>query len=825
MPENDMINSRMFQMGMIYMNNKIKIALSLIQVAAVLSAMPFPVYATDSAMKDSGINYGETVGTINNAGAGYTSTVWAVCKTEKTPVYNPTSNLVLFFIDIGNFSCGVNGTTDDNGNYTEGTDYDLNDSFFSAWDETLQNCYDNGCMVALRFRYDANGKDNPEPASFEQILHHIEQIKDSGLLEKYSDIIAYVESGFVGKWGEQHGGKYTSVQYKAQLLEAMLQAVPASIPVTVRTPDIFAEWAGIKRSELNNTELINSLTESAYTSDIQANKDRIGLYDDGYMGSDSDLGTYANREIETDWLHNQTFTSYFGGEFSGNLSWAQKYNTYLPENAIPEMYKTHLSYINSNIFQLYKDYTFSADYDVNGVDNSAYYGQTVHQFIRDHIGYRLVLRKSELTAETFQGGNATVNFEVENTGFAGVIPSVYSYVILEKNGIYTLAESNIDCHDWKSCTTTTETIDIKIPDNLPSGEWNVYLKLNMGTGADITAMNNRSIRFANDDIWNGSLGANYMGSINVAESTEKGADNSVLYSAGSSITVDGVISSPYEWSDGIIAGTNDAGLEIKTYADDKYLYIMSNIPKGTTTSPVYNLQFNNTLNGERYWIYYQSNGFVYFNHGDYNGCQCKWSDDMVEFRLPLESIGFEKEIALTNLRVFMQDSGNEWKLMSDITIPECDTIYADFNILSAHSDICVNEGESYEYTVIPDISGNVRYEWIFNGKVISGENSDVLSLKNITKENAGDYSVKITSESGIEKTFDAFNLSVSSSSSISGDINNDGFVNTADAVMLQKWLLGAGKLTNWQNADLYKDGKIDVFDYIIMRGLIAESLQ
>lgn len=723
------------------MNNKIKTVLSLIQVSALLiSAIPFSASAKNSVMKDSGIDYSEMVGTLNNPGAGYTSTVWAVCNPGETKVYNPSSNLVLFFIDIGNFSSGINGTTDDSGNYTDGTDYDLDETFFKAWDETLQNCRNNGCMVALRFRYDANGKDNPEPASFEQVLNHIQQIKDSGLLEKYSDILAYVESGFVGKWGEQHGGKYTSVQYKAQVLEAMLQAVPSPIPVTVRTPDIFAEWAGIKRSELNDTELINSLTESQYTTDIQKNKDRIGLYNDGYMGSDSDLGTYANREIETDWLHNQTFTSYFGGEFSGNLSWAQKYDTYLPENAIPEMYKTHLSYINGNIFQLYKDYTFSAEYDVDGVDNSAYYGENVYQFIRDHIGYRFVLRNSEITSETVQGGDVQVNFEVENTGFAGVIPSVQSYVILEKDGVYTLAESDIDCHDWQSCTKSIETLDIKIPDNLPSGEWNVYFKLNMGTEADTMNMNNRSIRFANNDIWNGALGANYMGSVTIAESAEKGGNNDVLYAVGNKITIDGVLSSPYEWQNANTAGKNNDGLEIQTFADEKYLYIMSNTPKSTATAPVYNLQFNNKLNGEKYWIYFASNGFIYFNHDDYKSAQCKWSDDMVEFRIPLEVIGFEDEIALANLRVFMQDSGNDWKLMSDITIPECDIIY-----------------------------------------------------------------------------------SVPSVSTVQGDVNNDGVCNISDAVMLQKWLIGNGKLSIWQNGDLCKDNIIDVFDYMIMRSMITEN--
>ncbi|MDE5936712.1 MAG: DUF4832 domain-containing protein, partial [Ruminococcus sp.] len=526
-------------------------------------------------------------------------------------------------------------------------------------------------------------------------------------------------------------------------------------------------------------------------------------------------------DIETDWLHNQTFTSYFGGEFSGNVSFAQQYDTYLPENAIPEMYKTHLSYINSNIFQLYKDYIFSADYDITDADNSAYYGQTVHQFIRDHLGYRFVLRKSELDSQAVQGGETTVNFEVENTGFARVIPSVQSYVILEKDGIYTIAESDIDCHDWHSCTVSSETLNINLPDNLPEGEWNVYLKLNMGTEADITNMNSRSIRFANENIWNGALGANYMGSITVSESAEKGNNNSLFYSAGNSITVDGAISSPYEWKDGIYSGSNDSGLEIYTYADDKYLYIMSNIPKGEASAPVYNLQFNNTLNNERYWIYFASNGFIYFNHGDYNGSQCKWSDNMVEFRIPLETIGFDKEISLSNLRVFMQDSGNEWKLMSDITIPEC-TVYSDFSILSAFADVSLNEGESYEYTAVPNLSGDkIKYEWSFNGKIIS--DSETLFLRNITKENEGEYSVKITSESGIEKTVKAFKLSVLSASHVAGDANGDGLCSISDAVMLEKWLLGAGKLTCWHNVDLCEDGVIDIFDFIMLRRMIIEK--
>lgn len=50
--------------------------------------------------------------------------------------------------------------------------------------------------------------------------------------------------------------------------------------------------------------------------------------------------------------------TYYGGEFSRNINFALQYDTYKPENSIKEMYKTHLSYINGNIFQLYKNYSF-----------------------------------------------------------------------------------------------------------------------------------------------------------------------------------------------------------------------------------------------------------------------------------------------------------------------------------------------------------------------------------------------------------------------------------------------------------------------------------
>ena len=57
---------------------------------------------------------------------------------------------------------------------------------------------------------------------------------------------------------------------------------------------------------------------------------------------------------------------------------------------------------------------------------------------------------------------------------------------------------------------------------------------------------------------------------------------------------------------------------------------------------------------------------------------------------------------------------------------------------------------------------------------------------------------------------------------IVGDVNADGAVNTADLVMLQRYLLGAGTLTAPEAADINGDGAINVFDNIALRKLIIK---
>lgn len=59
---------------------------------------------------------------------------------------------------------------------------------------------------------------------------------------------------------------------------------------------------------------------------------------------------------------------------------------------------------------------------------------------------------------------------------------------------------------------------------------------------------------------------------------------------------------------------------------------------------------------------------------------------------------------------------------------------------------------------------------------------------------------------------------------ICGDVNADSSLTVLDAVMLQKWLLSAGRLTNPAAGDLCEDGIINSFDLAAMkRRLLSET--
>ncbi|MBR3900833.1 MAG: dockerin type I repeat-containing protein, partial [Ruminococcus sp.] len=57
--------------------------------------------------------------------------------------------------------------------------------------------------------------------------------------------------------------------------------------------------------------------------------------------------------------------------------------------------------------------------------------------------------------------------------------------------------------------------------------------------------------------------------------------------------------------------------------------------------------------------------------------------------------------------------------------------------------------------------------------------------------------------------------------------NGDGDFTIADMVIVQKHIMGkkTAVLSDWKCADLYEDGKIDVYDFIVMRENFVKNMK
>ncbi len=99
---------------------------------------------------------------------------------------------------------------------------------------------------------------------------------------------------------------------------------------------------------------------------------------------------------------------------------------------------------------------------------------------------------------------------------------------------------------------------------------------------------------------------------------------------------------------------------------------------------------------------------------------------------------------------------------------------------------------------------------------VSGENTDTLVIKNV-KSWFDDKGVSCTvyNDNGWIYSKNAY-LTVN----VRGDVNSDKVFNVVDIVMMQKWLLGSGVLTDWEMGDVCEDGVINTFDLCLMKRML-----
>ena len=164
-----------------------------------------------------------------------------------------------------------------------------------------------------------------------------------------------------------------------------------------------------------------------------------------------------------------------------------------------------------------------------------YEGQSALAYYRDRMGYRFILREAKTNESVEPDGTLVFEGKIQNVGWGQVLNKKNVRVILKSksNDLVSRAViTDIDPYEWQpaemgpngempdSRATNIEawhdlnfSINISKFGDLPSGDYDIYLKIN---DPKETTVNKRSIRFANKgQIWNEDLGANLIGSTKV----------------------------------------------------------------------------------------------------------------------------------------------------------------------------------------------------------------------------------------------------------------------------------------------------------------------
>ncbi|HWS36937.1 MAG TPA: DUF4832 domain-containing protein [Actinoplanes sp.] len=309
-----------------------------------------------------------------------------------------------------------------------------------------------GVKLVLRFAYTADSDADALP---DRTVGHIRQI--GKVLAANADLLTAVQAGFIGRWGEWYYTRnFTRADQadRKRVLDALLTAVPATVPVQVRTP------ASARRLAPGNT--------------------RVGVHDDCFLAGDDDYGTYTATDDRA-WLAAASRTALVGGEtcaVSARSGWA---------NAGTEMAAYHWTYLNPS---------FHADV----LDSWGTAGRTE---AAKRLGYRLRLVKAVLPASAKTGSKITIKFTITNDGYAAPVQN-RPVRLLVGTRVVPLAT---DVRTWAPGRTATVTGTFTVA---KAGSYPLALSL-PDPSPRLASVPAYAIQLANTGTWNATTGRNSLG--------------------------------------------------------------------------------------------------------------------------------------------------------------------------------------------------------------------------------------------------------------------------------------------------------------------------
>lgn len=346
----------------------------------------------------------------------------------------------------------------------------------------------------IRFSYnlsgdtDDNGKYLENEPDIELICKHIQAL--GGVISEYSDIVLGIESGMLGPWGEQHSTTIASSKpgnavtyYK--IVDAWLKSTPNKICISVRRPLYFLYWFN---NEYSSSLKISDLAN--LNCDSYPKAKRVGVYNDGYLGSDSDLGTFSDREAEIAFIGRQAENTYYGGEVVADSDNGAIGAYNCVEYLEKEGFVTHTSYLNMNwnydkVISVWENTLY------DGVDEK-YNGKTTDfDFVNNRLGYRLFVSQLNLPEKLFVKANNILKITLSNNGFARMLNKPTVEILLKKGNKQEVVACDIDLTQIGSRESKTFSIKLNVNDNF-IGDSEVYIRIKTQYGRTVYLANDNS---------------------------------------------------------------------------------------------------------------------------------------------------------------------------------------------------------------------------------------------------------------------------------------------------------------------------------------------
>lgn len=452
----------------------------------------------------------------------------------------------------------------------------------------LQKVRESNAVAIVKFNYDGRGHTYVDNDKFNQLIHDCEPGApkgrvwyETGVVNKsdrcnvpgyenlnwvqyhlsqlgsvfgeYADCIMAVKAGIFGPWGEMHSSSYARTKEGYHwLLKALLGYVPASRSILAHAGGVMA-WHNMEYN--TNYSFVNLMPAPEHGTPAQ----RFGMFNDSYSAGSGASGGYNdngslsegyaligtgnerdfNRNAALTWIRNQN--NFYGGE---TVTPGSSENIYprmpnvLYEAAFAQT--THLNTgWNQKTYKLWGDFVYNKQNVTepftpphDGVTRTAifdpvYDGRSGMEYMRDRLGYRLVLRDANVSKSVNKNGTLKFQGKIQNVGFGNIVNKKRITVILKAKGsdkVY-MAPTNLDAREWRPDRDSRAenkaawrdmnfTINMASLNNITPGEYDIFLKINDPAE---TSSNRRCIRFANKgNIWNADLGANLIGSVRVS---------------------------------------------------------------------------------------------------------------------------------------------------------------------------------------------------------------------------------------------------------------------------------------------------------------------